>query len=158
MKTKYITAAALVGVAALFIFQRREKMGLLFDTLKGKAVAAPAEEPAKKYTPIRLSEDEALKRDPVNGALNYERPVSLSDAIATRVARETEEFMNPPTSTMSEPERRKLIQVVQNFTQEELEIVLDTVPLEMCFDRIKKEIDQAKEFESMIKTVVGQMH
>lgn len=131
-------------------------MGLLLDTLKGKAVAAPAEEPAKKYTPIRLSEDEALKRDPVNGVLSYERPVSLPDSIDGGNARNPEEFMNPPK--MSEPERQKLIQVVQNFDEEELEIVVDTIPLEMCFSRIKKEINRAKEFESIIKTVVGQMH
>lgn len=149
MKTKYITAAALVGVAALFIFQRREKMGLLFDTLKGKAVAAPAEEPAKKYTPIRLSEDEALKRDPVNGAISY-------DSYADGERPDFSKCMNKPK--MSEPERQKLIQVVQNFDEEELEIVVDTIPLEMCFARIKKEINRAKEFESIIKTVVGQMH
>ena len=134
-------------------------MGLLFDTLKGKPVEAPVELPKVKYEKIVLTEDEALKRvkDSVNGAMNYERPRNVMDGIAARVARETEEFMNPPTSTMSEPERQKLIQVVQNFTPEELEIVLDTVPLEMCFAKIKKEIDRAKEVEAVIKNMAGLM-
>ena len=149
MKTEYITAAALVGVVAVFIFQRREKMGLLFDGIKGKAVVAPVEESAKKYEPIRLSEDEALKRDPVNGAISY-------GSYADGERPDFSKCMNKPK--MSEPERQKLIQVVRNFDEEELEIVLDTVPLEMCFDRIKKEIDRAKEVENIIKSVAGQMN
>lgn len=133
-------------------------MSNLFDGLFQKETKVPMEEPKVKYTPLVLTEDEALKR--VKDSVPEDYTVCGATIKADKiVSTDSTGFpMNPPTSTMSEPERQKLIQVVQNFDEEELEIVVDTIPLEMCFARIKKEINRAKEFESIIKTVVGQMH
>ena len=132
-------------------------MGLLFDGLGkvsdclAKTVEAPVELPKVKYEPIRLTEDEALKRTPESDG----RLSRMVTSVGEKTNHGFNACMNPPK--MSEPERQKLIQVVQNFNDEELEIVLDTVPLEMCFDRIRKEIDRAKEFESVLKSIVGKM-
>ena len=53
--------------------------------------------------------------------------------------------------TLTDRERDELIRRTKAMTREELEIMLEAVPVELCMKRIQAALDYAREFESMIK-------
>lgn len=56
-------------------------------------------------------------------------------------------------NTMSNRERKELTERIKGMSVEELEIVADTIPVELCLARIQKELDKAKEMENSIKNL-----
>lgn len=52
---------------------------------------------------------------------------------------------------LSEREKKELQDRVKAMTIEELEVVVEAIPVELCMKRIQSALDHAREFESMIK-------
>lgn len=140
----------------------------IFKTKFSKEVE---KESRAKYEPIRLTEDEALKRNVVgsgagsSGAAGKRAEVKpIDEAVPYEGGVMTyipgvhcEENKTQSIKRMSESERADFARVVQNFNEEEFEIILEYMPVEMCFSRIKAEIDRAKLFESTIKNIVSEI-
>lgn len=53
---------------------------------------------------------------------------------------------------MTEHERNKIIDTIKGMSEEELEVVVNAIPVELCLDRIKKEINKSKVYEDAIKS------
>lgn len=56
---------------------------------------------------------------------------------------------------LTDAEKNILTERINGMGAEELELVADTLPIELCLKRIHKELDKAKEFENMIKNALG---
>ena len=54
---------------------------------------------------------------------------------------------------MTDTERRDFMDVVKAMSTEEMEIVADTIPVELCLARIEKEIGKAKDMRDSIKAM-----
>ena len=57
-------------------------------------------------------------------------------------------------SALTEREAAELAARVKAMTREEMELVLDTIPVEMCLSRIEKEITRIRAFEIALKTAI----
>lgn len=53
--------------------------------------------------------------------------------------------------TLTDRDREALANHIKAMSPEELEIVIEAMPVHYCLGRIQKELDQAREFETMIK-------
>ena len=61
---------------------------------------------------------------------------------------------NVPRSSMTKLERDELVSRIKGMSKEELEIVVDCLPVEMCLNRIAKEIDKAQTFEKRVEEAI----
>lgn len=70
-------------------------------------------------------------------------PVMLTDII-------------PPTPTIDEEQmhREELARRIQALDDEERRIVIDNLPIELCFNRIWREFEENKAFKESIKSVI----
>ena len=62
---------------------------------------------------------------------------------------------NVPRSSMTKLERDELVSRIKGMSKEELEIVVDCLPVEMCLNRIAKEIDKAQTFEKRVTEAIN---
>lgn len=62
------------------------------------------------------------------------------------------------TSPLTEAAKLNLTERILGMSQEELELVADTIPIELCLKRIHKELDRAKNFESLVKNAIGSLN
>lgn len=51
---------------------------------------------------------------------------------------------------MTNAEKEELVNRINGMDQEELELLVETIPLEMCLERIKKEIDKVNKFQESL--------
>ena len=58
-------------------------------------------------------------------------------------------------TTMTHMEKEELTRRVKAMSREELEIVLDSIPVELCLMRIEREFDKLKAFEDSVKSAVS---
>ena len=57
------------------------------------------------------------------------------------------------TDEMTKKERETFIDVVKGMTAEELELMIDIIPVELCLRRIEKELGKAKNMRETIKNM-----
>ena len=57
--------------------------------------------------------------------------------------------------TMTHMEKEELSRRVKAMSREELEVVLNNIPVELCLMRIEREFDKLKAFEDSVKSVVS---
>lgn len=60
-------------------------------------------------------------------------------------------------TNLTDAAKKKLAERIQGMSQEELEIVADTIPIELCLNRIEKELSRAKDFENLVKKAIGSL-
>ena len=64
---------------------------------------------------------------------------------------------NTTLNTISEREKRELRARVEAMTPEELAIVVDCIPVNLCMARIHRELDRAASIEKSIKNMIDIM-
>lgn len=64
-------------------------------------------------------------------------------------------FSQPRQEGLTQAERNELTERFLGMSDEEKELFVDLIPVEMCVDRIQRELDKAKEFERSIKNAIG---
>lgn len=57
--------------------------------------------------------------------------------------------------SMTHMEKEELTRRVKAMSREELEVVLNNIPIELCLMRIEREFDKLKAFEDSVKTAVS---
>ena len=57
-------------------------------------------------------------------------------------------------NAMTQMERDELAARIKGMSQEELKIVLDCIPVEMCLTRVAKEIDKLQAFKNSINNAM----
>lgn len=58
-------------------------------------------------------------------------------------------------AAMIHMEKEELSRRVKAMSREELEVVLDSIPVELCLMKIEREFDRLKAFEDSVKTAVS---
>ena len=58
-------------------------------------------------------------------------------------------------TTMTHMEKEELSRRVKAMSREELEVVLNNIPIELCLMRIEQEFDRLKAFEDSVKSAVS---
>ena len=58
-------------------------------------------------------------------------------------------------ASMTHMEKEELSRRVKAMSREELEIVLNSIPVELCLTRIEREFDKLKAFEDSVKSAVS---
>lgn len=64
----------------------------------------------------------------------------------------TELKKNP---SMTHMEKEELSRRIKAMSREELEVVLDNIPVELCLMKIEREFDRLKAFEDSVKSAVS---
>lgn len=59
---------------------------------------------------------------------------------------------------MNTAEKDELIARVHGMSQEELRIVVENIPVELCLERIQSELDKAKALELSLKNIMNGLH
>lgn len=57
---------------------------------------------------------------------------------------------------MSTPEVEKYRGIIKGMSQEESELIADMLPVEVCYNRIGRELQKAKTFKTEVLTALGQ--
>ena len=86
---------------------------------------------------------------PVNSIPDMERENKVKDIQVKEDHKKCEETM------MTQMEIDELIRRVKAMSRDELEIVIDNVPVELCMRRIEKELEKAEAFENRVKLAAG---
>lgn len=60
-------------------------------------------------------------------------------------------------SELTKAEVNELTERFKGMSQAEMELFIDIVPVDLCLNRIKKELNKAKEFEESIKGVMAKI-
>ena len=93
---------------------------------------------------------DAFKGDPILDMFD-KRNNTIPTMECKPAARELKQHVGDMTAV----HREEFISRIKGMSQEELEIVADLLPIEMCFNRIKKELDKSKQFEASIKAAMN---
>lgn len=67
----------------------------------------------------------------------------------------TEAVKDKGENTMTRMEKEEFIERIKGMSQEELELVVEIIPVDMCMARINKELDRLKAFENSVKSAVN---
>ena len=86
---------------------------------------------------------------PVNSIPDIERENKVKDIPVKEDHKKCEETM------MTQMEIDELTRRVKAMSRDELEIVIDNVPVELCMRRIEKELEKAEAFENRVKLAAG---
>lgn len=68
-----------------------------------------------------------------------------------------QEVIKATRKPMTTAEKEELVTRVKAMDPEELELIMDTIPLEMCLNRIKKEIDRVNNFQASLDEAMAIM-
>ena len=139
---KYIIPATLIGTGAVFIFlyieRRKEvkKVGIpktkgAVEGLKAMELAA-AKKVAALDPPVVSTSETSIKPA-------YNPPIMVAEY----------------KPKMKDSERRELIERVKAMSKEELELVAEIIPVDLCLKRIDAELQKAKQFEKSIKSAMN---
>lgn len=89
----------------------------------------------------------------LNGKLKFHKIVKEKEEMSENC----EKLKVDIGTTMSNRERKELTERIKGMSQEELLIVSETIPVDLCLARIQKELDKAKSMEESIKKLSGMM-
>ena len=67
----------------------------------------------------------------------------------------TEAVKDKEENTMTRMEKEEFIERIKGMSQEELELVVEIIPVDMCMARVNKELDRLKAFENSVKSAVN---
>lgn len=67
----------------------------------------------------------------------------------------TEAVKDKGENTMTRMEKEEFIERIKGMSQEELELVVEIIPVDMCIARVNKELDRLKAFENSVKSAVN---
>ena len=67
----------------------------------------------------------------------------------------TEAVKDKGENTMTRMEKEEFIERIKGMSQEELELVVEIIPVDMCMARVDKELDRLKAFENSVKSAVN---
>ena len=67
----------------------------------------------------------------------------------------TEAVKDKGENTMTRMEKEEFIERIKGMSQEELELVVEIIPVDMCMARVNKELDRLKAFENSVKSAVN---
>ena len=67
----------------------------------------------------------------------------------------TEAVKDKGENTMTRMEKEEFIDRIKGMSQEELELVVEIIPVDMCMARVNKELDRLKTFENSVKSAVN---
>ena len=67
----------------------------------------------------------------------------------------TEAVKDKGENTMTRMEKEEFIERIKGMSQEELELVVEIIPVDMCMTRVNKELDRLKAFENSVKSAVN---
>ena len=67
----------------------------------------------------------------------------------------TEAVKDKGENTMTRMEKEEFIDRIKGMSQEELELVVEIIPVDMCMARVNKELDRLKAFENSVKSAVN---
>ena len=67
----------------------------------------------------------------------------------------TEAVKDKGENTMTRMEKEEFIERIKGMSQEELELVVELIPVDMCMARVNKELDRLKAFENSVKSAVN---
>ena len=56
---------------------------------------------------------------------------------------------------MTETVRVELENRVKGMSDDELEVIVDTIPVNLCLERIRRELNKASEFDRQIKDIMN---
>ena len=59
--------------------------------------------------------------------------------------------------SLTEREARELKDRIKSMSHEELVVVAETIPVELCLERMHNELEKAKKLESSIKSMIGRL-
>ena len=70
--------------------------------------------------------------------------------------------IDKPTKKMKKPsltvaEKKELTERFGGMSPEELDFIIDLIPVEYCFNRIQRELDKAKDFENRVKSAMASL-
>ena len=142
---KYIIPATLIGTGMVFIFVYIERRKEVKKVKPLKTTGA--------VNGLKKMEDAAKK---VATAFP-EIPEINQDWIYPQVkpANNPPIMIAEPKTRMKDSERRELIERVKAMSREELELVAEIIPVDLCLKRIDSELQKAKEFEKSIKSAMN---
>lgn len=80
--------------------------------------------------------------------------VFLKPASVSQAKYDNDLKVNIGRGPMTKLEKSELVSVVQGLDKEELELVVDHIPVEMCFNRIAKELRRNKAFIDAVRGAV----
>ena len=98
----------------------------------------------KKHAPVYNDLDEYDEFEET--AEYYEDEEYEYDYSSDYVEGDTEE-----NSLMTAAEKKALAEIVQGYTLEELKIVLDNIPVNLCLERVRSEIEELQEFKRSVE-------
>ena len=67
----------------------------------------------------------------------------------------TEAVKDKGANTMTRMEKEEFIERIKGMSQEELELVVEIIPVDMCVSRVNKELERLKAFENSVKSAVN---
>ena len=67
----------------------------------------------------------------------------------------TEGVKDKGENTMTRMEKEEFIERIKGMSQEELELVVEIIPVDMCMARVNTELDRLKAFENSVKSAVN---
>ena len=67
----------------------------------------------------------------------------------------TEAVKDKGENTMTRMEKEEFIERIKGMSQEELELVVEIIPVDMCMARVNKELDRLKAFENSVKSAMN---
>lgn len=105
-----------------------------------KLVAAGAAALIFLYIERRITMSEVKEQKLVN------KEVKEQPKVKTEVKKNT---------SMTHMEKEELSRRVKAMSREELEVVLDSIPVELCLMKIEREFDRLKAFEDSVKSAVS---
>lgn len=65
--------------------------------------------------------------------------------------------MQKPTYTLTAAEKKELTNRFGGMSKEEIDFIIDLIPIEYCLDRIHRELDKAKDFENKVKSAMASL-
>ena len=85
----------------------------------------------------------------------FKKAIMTSEEIdeCIQSSRERDKNLNKDIG-MTRMERAELIERVKAMSPEEMELVVEQIPIDICMNRITKEIERAKQFEATIMNAV----
>lgn len=87
--------------------------------------------------------------------VEMERAKINIDQAANALKTITEAVKDKGENTMTRMEKEEFIERIKGMSQEELELVVEIIPVDMCMARVNKELDRLKAFENSIKSAVN---
>lgn len=86
----------------------------------------------------------------------YEKPLIDAERYLEPIEESVKEH-DPANLKMTKFEEEEFVNRIKGMSRQELEIVADILPIELCMARIQKELDKAKRVEDYIRGTIDML-